>query len=62
MKAKELKNGVHKHNLNCIKTIKEKYSELLLKLRKDIDAQITDASSRGFNNLYLDGELIENMR
>lgn len=36
MQAKELKNGVHKHNLDCIKTIKEKYSEPLLKLRKDI--------------------------
>lgn len=61
MKAKELKNGVHKHNLDCIKTIKEKYSEQLLKLRKNIDTQIADTSSRGFNNLYLDGELIEDM-
>ena len=30
-------------------------------MRKDINAQIADASSRGFNNLYLDGELIEDM-
>lgn len=61
MQAKELKNGVHQHNLDCIKTIKEKYSTPLLKLRKDIDKQIADVSSRGFNNLYLDGELIEDM-
>ena len=61
MQAKELKNGVHQHNLDCIKAIKEKYSEQLLKLRKDIDKQIANESSRGFNNLYLDGELIEDM-
>ena len=61
MKAQELKNGVHQHNLDCIKAIKEKYLKPLLKLRKDIDAQIADTSSHGFNNLYLDGELIEDM-
>lgn len=61
MQAKDLKNGVHQHNLDCIKAIKEKYSTPLLKLRKDIDKQIANESSRGFNNLYLDGELIGNM-